>query len=119
MQKEKIKSLKRKRKKIKVRSKISGTANIPRCSVYKSLNNISAQLINDEKSETIVSFSSISLKDNKGKKKNEISFLVGEEFGKLCLSKNINEIVFDRNGFLYHGRVKSLADGIRKAGVKF
>jgi large subunit ribosomal protein L18 len=83
------------------------------------LNNISAQIISDEKSETILSFSNTSLKDVKGKNKNEISFLVGEELGKLCISKNINEIVFDRNGFLYHGRVKSLADGIRKAGVKF
>lgn len=119
MQKEKIKSLKRKRKKIKVRSKIFGTSKIPRCSVYKSLTNISAQLINDEKAETILSFSSNSLKDVKGKTKNEISFLVGEEFGKLCIAKKINKIVFDRNGFLYHGRVKSLADGIRKAGVKF
>lgn len=119
MQKEKIKSLKRKRKKIKIRSKIFGTSTIPRCSVFKSLNNISAQLVNDEKAETILSFSSVSLKDVKAKTKNEISFLVGEEFGKLCVSKNVNEIVFDRNGFLYHGRVKSLADGIRKAGVKF
>jgi len=119
MQKEKIKNLKRKRRKIKIRAQILGTPNIPRCSVYRSLNNISAQIIDDKKSETILSFSNNSLKDTKGKNKNEISFLVGEELGKLCISKKINEIVFDRNGFLYHGRVKSLADGIRKSGVKF
>ena len=91
MQKEKIKNLKRKRRKIKIRAQILGTPNIPRCSVYRSLNNISAQIIDDKKSETILSFSNNSLKDTKGKNKNEISFLVGEELGKLCISKKINE----------------------------
>ena len=119
MEKGKIKKIKRDRRRSKIRSKIFGTVDVPRCSVYKSLNNISVQLIDDNNSKTLLSFSSLNLKDIKKKTKKELAFEVGEGFGKLAVSKGFEGIIFDRNGFLYHGRVKSLADGIRKAGIKF
>ena len=114
------------RRKKSVRKNIFGTSECPRMSVFRSNLHIYAQLIDDVNGKTVLSLSSNSssvkelLKsktDLKGKK--DVAFLIGEELGKLAIGANITQIVFDRNGYLYHGRVKALADGARNAGIKF
>ena len=109
-----------KRKK-RVRSKISGTKTKPRLSVFRSNTEISAQLINDESGTTLVSYSSKDLPKTKTKvqDKVKIATLVGEELAKKAKNKKISKVVFDRGGYKYHGRVKALADGARKEGLKF
>ena len=94
---------------------------MPRLAVFRSINNISAQIINDEEGHTLVSVSSSSkdLNIDRSKKKTEQSFEVGKKLGELALKKGIKKVCFDRGGFLYHGRVKALADGARKAGLEF
>lgn len=105
------------KKKVRIRKKISGTADKPRLCVFRSSKHIYASLINDQNGETISSFSSLSVKDNfDGKKMAEH---VGVQIAKLAIEKKIEAVVFDRNGFLYHGRIKSLADGARHGGLKF
>ena len=109
--------------KSQIRKKISGTAEKPRLVVYRSLNGISAQLIDDLNGKTITSVSSISkelsakLKDVKGKtvKSKE----VGKALAEAAKGKNISNVTFDRNGYLYHGRVKALAEGAREGGLIF
>ncbi len=111
------------RAKIKIRKKISGTPEKPRLSVFRSLNNIYAQLIDDVNGNTIVSVSSLEkeaktdVKSLKGKTNK--SKLIGNLLAKKALEKNIKNVVFDRNGFRYHGRVKALADGAREGGLVF
>lgn len=105
-----------------IRKKIYGTSERPRLTVYRSLDEIYGQIIDDTAGKTLVSVSSNS-KDVKGelaaaKTKVERSALVGKMLAKKALEKNINAVVFDRNGYLYHGRVKALADGAREAGLK-
>jgi large subunit ribosomal protein L18 len=105
-----------------IRKKIFGTTERPRLTVYRSLDEIYGQIIDDTAGKTLVSVSSTS-KDVKGelasaKNKVERSALVGKLLAKKALEKNINAVVFDRNGYLYHGRVKALADGAREAGLK-
>ena len=102
--------------KARIRGKISGTAERPRMSVFRSNKAIYVQLIDDLKGHTIVAASS---KGMEGGTKTEISAKVGEEIAKKALDKGIDTVVFDRNGYLFHGRVKSLADAARKAGLKF
>lgn len=110
------KNEKRLRLKRKIRMKIAGTDTRPRLSVYRSNKFIYAQLIDDNEGKTLVSASDISIK--KGTKT-----VRAEDIGKMvaeaALAKNIKEVVFDRNGFKYTGRVKLLADAARKAGLKF
>lgn len=89
-----------------------------RISVRRSLNQIYAQIIDDSKHETVLSYSSLQLKDAAGKK-TEIAKQVGLELGKMALEKRIGDVFFDRGGYLYHGRIKALADGLREAGLKF
>lgn len=108
---------KRNRIKRRVRGKISGSSELPRLSVYKSNKEIYAQLIDDKEGKTLASASSRSLK-TKGNKV-EISAEVGKTIAEKAIAAGINNIVFDRNGFVYHGRVKALADGAREAGLKF
>ncbi len=108
----------REKRKLKIRSKISGTSEIPRLSVFKSNKFIYAQVIDDKKGVTLVEASSKKLGNSKGKTKVEKSFEVGKELAKKSLEKKIKEVVFDRNGYRYHGRVKALADGARKGGLK-
>jgi large subunit ribosomal protein L18 len=110
----KEKFLNRKRR---VSAKIKGTTKRPRLSVFKSNKEIYAQLIDDSKAATICSFSSKRVKE--GKNKTEVAALVGEGLAKEAKSKKIKEIVFDRSGYKYHGRVKALAEGARKGGLKF
>jgi len=111
------------RSKIKIRRKISGVKDKPRLTVYRSLNNIYAQLIDDSESNTLVSASSLSkelleeLKNSKGKISK--SKMVGILVAKKALEKNISQVIFDRNGYRYHGRVKAIADGAREGGLKF
>ncbi|MEW6063787.1 MAG: 50S ribosomal protein L18 [Bacillota bacterium] len=106
----------------RVRNKIVGTAQRPRLNVFRSLNNIYAQLINDETGVTVVAASTLSpeLKDQVKNGGNvEAAKAVGNLVGKLALEKGIKEVVFDRAGYLYHGRVKALAEGAREAGLDF
>ena len=112
----------RKKRHTRVRLKISGTAECPRLCVYRSLNNIYAQIIDDVKGTTLVACSTVEkevMKLVEGKSKKEAAKIVGEELAKKAVSKGIEEVVFDRGGDLYTGRVASLADGAREAGLKF
>ena len=102
--------------KYRVRNKISGTAARPRLSVFRSNKQIYVQVINDETGTTIVSASSLGL-DKMPKK--EQAAMVGEKVAKLAIEAGITEVVFDRNGYLYHGRVQEVAEGARKGGLKF
>ena len=108
---------KRNRIKRRVRGKISGSSELPRLSVYKSNKEIYAQLIDDKDGKTLASASSRSLKATGNKV--EISAQVGKAIAEKAIAAGIEKIVFDRNGFVYHGRVKSLADGAREGGLKF
>ena len=102
----------------RIRNKISGTTEIPRLSVYRSNTNIYAQIIDDSKGHTLVSASSLKI-DKKGLNKTELSKKVGEEIAKIAIEKGVDKVVFDRNGYLYHGRVKAVAEAAREAGLKF
>lgn len=116
------KNAKRKARHNRIRNKISGTALRPRLSVYKSETNIYAQLINDEIGATICQASSLekALADVlKGKTKTEQAFVVGETIAKRAIENNIKSVVFDRGGYIYTGRVKSVAEGARNAGLEF
>jgi large subunit ribosomal protein L18 len=103
-------------RKKRVRAKVSGTAKIPRLSVFRSLRGLYAQIIDDQKGKTLVS-----AKLSETKKKNDVSG--AKELGKLvakkCVAKKIEKIVFDRSGYKYHGKIKSLAEGAREGGLKF
>jgi len=112
------KELRRERIKKGIRSKISGTASRPRLSVFRSNNEIYAQLIDDLAGNTLASASSTQLKDSAGPKV-EISKSVGLALAQTAVSKGISDVVFDRGGYLYHGRIKALAEGAREGGLKF
>lgn len=106
----------------RVRKTVVGTSKRPRLNVYRSLNNIYAQIIDDEKGKTIVSASTLDKEVAemiKGKTKTEAAKIVGEVIGKRAKEKKIKEVVFDRGGYLYTGRVQAVADGARDAGLKF
>lgn len=103
------------RRTLRVRSKIG--KNGIRVSVFRSLNHIYAQVIDDNAHKTLVSCSSLELKNVKGDKK-AVAHAVGVELAQRALKENIDSAVFDRGAFLYHGRVKSLAEGIRKGGLQ-
>ncbi|MCL2809323.1 MAG: 50S ribosomal protein L18 [Treponema sp.] len=113
------KNRKRLRRKIHIRKRINGTAERPRMTVTKSNKSLSVQIIDDTKGFTLVSASSLEkdLKDIKANIKGAAQ--LGEVVGKRLLERNIKAVVFDRNGYLYHGIVKALADGTRKAGINF
>ncbi len=123
-----LKREKRYRRHRRVRARIFGTADRPRLCVFRSHNHIYAQLIDDEKSHTILSASDLELKKSKAKaktgnkrqsKKVEIAFEVGKLIAKKAQEKKIQKVVFDRGGYRYHGRVKTLAEGAREGGLKF
>lgn len=102
--------------KTRIRGKVQGTAERPRMTVFRSNKAIYVQLVDDLKGETLVSASSKGLE---GGTKTEIAAKVGEAVAGKAKEKGIETVVFDRNGYLYHGRVKSLADAARKGGLKF
>ena len=111
------------RSKIRIRKKISGTPEKPRLSIYRSLNNIYGQVIDDSTGKTLASASSLSkeiaedIKSAKGKTAR--SKLVGKLIAQKAVEQSISNVVFDRNGFKYHGRIKAFADGAREGGLKF
>ncbi|MCI7239562.1 MAG: 50S ribosomal protein L18 [Anaerococcus sp.] len=109
-------------RKKRVRAKISGTPQKPRLSVFKSNTNIYAQLIDDVNGVTLASANTLQDKVNGGEKLSanvEAAQKVGQAIAKEGLEKGIEEVVFDRNGYLYHGKVQALADAAREAGLKF
>ena len=109
----------RQRRHLRVRNRISGTAERPRLNVYRSLANIYAQVIDDVNGVTLVSASSQD-KDFKNYGGNiEAAKAIGAEVAKRALEKGINEVVFDRGGYVYHGRTAALAEAAREAGLKF
>ncbi|MCW3162072.1 50S ribosomal protein L18 [Chryseobacterium oryctis] len=110
---------KRIRIKRRVRGKISGSSELPRLSVYKSNKEIYAQLIDDKSGKTLVSASSREKGVDAKGTKTEVSVAVGKAIATKAIAAGIENIVFDRNGFVYHGRVKALADGAREGGLKF
>lgn len=115
MQKIGLLKKRRERRKMSVRKKMFGTAILPRISVYRSNKYIYAQVINDDEGKTLASASSLKLK---GSLKKENCEKVGEELAKKMKELKIKSAVFDRNGFIYTGRIKALADSIRKNGIK-
>lgn len=105
--------------KCRIRKNMSGTAEKPRMSVFRSNKQISVQIIDDVQAKTLISATSLNkdIASVKGTKSQKAA-LVGELAAKLAMEAGIKEVVFDRNGYLYHGKVKSLADGARKGGLK-
>ena len=103
----------------RVRGKISGTAECPRLNVFRSTKNIYAQIIDDVKGVTLVAASSLDKEFNGNGGNKEAARKVGELIAKRAAEKGISQVVFDRGGYLYHGRVKALAEGAREGGLKF
>ncbi len=103
----------------RVRGKIFGTAQKPRLCVFRSLKNIYAQVIDDENGKTLASASSLDKEFNQYGGNKEAAKLVGQAVAKAALDKGITEVVFDRGGYIFHGRVQELAEGAREAGLKF
>lgn len=106
----------------RVRRKVNGTTERPRLSVFRSLNHIYAQVIDDANGVTVASASTLDADVKaliEGKSKSEQAKIVGETVAKRAIEKNITEVVFDRGGYIYIGRVQALADGAREAGLKF
>lgn len=113
------KDRKRLKRKVHIRKRIAGTAEKPRMSVFKSNRSLYVQVIDDGVGTTLASASTLE-KDLKDIKRDvEGGAKLGEIMGKRLLEKNIKTVVFDRNGYLYHGIVKAIADGARKAGIQF
>lgn len=104
------------KRKIRVRSKISGTAEKPRMTVFRSNKFIYSQVIDDVKGKTLASVSDAGVK---GKNKVEKSFEAGKKLAEIAIKAGVKAVVFDRGSYKYHGRVKALADGAREGGLKF
>jgi len=113
----------RQRAKMKIRKKISGTTQRPRLTIYRSLNHIYAQLVDDSTGKTLTSASTLSkeIKSELDSAKSKIdkSKVVGTLIAKKAAEKNVSDVVFDRSGYRYHGRVKAIADGAREGGLIF
>lgn len=112
------KNVSRLRRHARVRAKISGTAETPRLCVYRSNKNIEAQIIDDVKGVTLASSSSMTLKLENGSNV-EAAAAVGKDIAEKAMAKKVTKVVFDRSGYVYHGRVKALAEAAREAGLKF
>jgi large subunit ribosomal protein L18 len=112
------KVLRRKSIRKRIRKSIRGTAECPRLSVFRSNKQIYAQIIDDVNGTTLAAASSRDIKEEAGKK-SEIAGKVGTMLAEKAVATGINTVVFDRGGYLYHGRIKSLAEGARNAGLKF
>ena len=102
----------------RIRRKLAGTGERPRLNVYRSLNHIYAQVIDDQKGETLVSASTLSLKLKTGGNVASAK-QIGKAVADLAVKQGIKKVVFDRGGYLYHGRIKALADAAREAGLEF
>ncbi|MDR0308339.1 MAG: 50S ribosomal protein L18 [Coriobacteriales bacterium] len=122
MDKLKTKAFALKRRQRRIRGKIRGTVEIPRLRVTRSNNNIYAQVIDDVAGKTLVAASSLDAEFKQQDKRGSTvdgATVVGELVGKRAKDANIESVVFDRGGYIYHGRIKALADGAREAGLKF
>ena len=112
----------RERRKLRVRNKVSGTTERPRLTVFRSLSHIYAQVVNDVDGKTIAHASTLS-KDVKAQAsdvaKKEAAKLVGKAIAAQLKAKGVTKVVFDRNGYMYHGRIQALADGAREGGLEF
>ena len=115
----KNKKEKRATRKLRFKSKILGMSTRPRLSVFRSNVHIYGQIVDDEKGTTLVSVSDLKLNKNSKITKTQMAEQVGEEIAKKAIAKKIKKVTFDRNGFVYHGRIKALADGARKGGLEF
>jgi large subunit ribosomal protein L18 len=113
------KDRKRFKRKVHIRRMISGTAERPRMTVTRSSRSISIQIIDDAKGHTLASASTLEKELRSIKANTAGAAQLGEVMGRRLLEKNIKSVVFDRNGYLYHGLIKALADGTRKAGIQF
>jgi large subunit ribosomal protein L18 len=112
----------RQRRHVRVRSKVKGTASAPRLCVFRSLNHIYAQVIDDTQGQTLAAASTLDSEvksELEGKNKTGRSEVVGTLIAKRAMSKGVERVAFDRGGFKYHGRVKALAEAARKEGLKF
>jgi large subunit ribosomal protein L18 len=107
----------RRKNKVRIRKNLSGSAERPRLSVFKSGRHIYAQIVDDSAGKTLVAASSLDTK-TKGKK-SEVAKAIGEAIAKKALEKKIKAVVFDRSGYVYHGRVKAVAEGAREGGLSF
>lgn len=108
---------KRLKNKARIRKKVGGTTERPRLSVFRSGRHVYAQIIDDVKGLTLASYSSLAAKSKSNNV--EVAKTVGQEVAKMALSKNIKNVVFDRGGYVFHGRIKAIADGAREAGLNF
>lgn len=115
----KIKNPRRYRRHRRIRAKISGTAKVPRLSVFRSSKYIYAQLVDDVNGRTLISASDKESKKKKGQKKADRAKEVGKIIAKKAKERKIEKVIFDRGGYQYHGRVKELAEGAREGGLKF
>ena len=113
------KDRKRFKRKVHIRKRLSGTAERPRMTVFKSNRSLSIQIVDDTKGHTLASASTLEKELRSIKATVAGAGQLGEVMGKRLLEKDIKAVVFDRNGYLYHGLVKAMADGARKAGVQF
>jgi len=110
------------RRKRRIRGRVEGTPQRPRLTVFRSLKHIYAQVVDDGAKKTLAQVSTLSkdLREGvKGMKKSDAAKAVGALVAKICLEQKVDKVVFDRNGYLFHGRIKALADGARAAGLKF
>lgn len=117
--KSETKNQKRKNRHKRVRAKIAGTAKVPRFCVFRSLNHIYAQLIDDQSNKVLLSISDYKIKGSRKSGKKDLAFGVGRAIAQAAKELKIEKVVFDRGGFVYHGRVKAVADGAREGGLKF
>jgi large subunit ribosomal protein L18 len=108
----------RKRIHVRIREKLAGTSERPRLNVYRSLNHIYAQIIDDQNGVTLASASSLQLKLKTGGNVASAKE-IGKAIAERAIEKGVKKVVFDRGGFLYHGRIKALADAAREAGLEF
>lgn len=115
----KDKNRKKTRRIARVRARVSGTITKPRLAVFRSHQNIYAQIIDDDNGKTLVAISSLKMAAKNKSKKVDIAGMLGEELAKKALAKNIKTVVFDRRAYKFHGRVASLANGARKGGLIF
>jgi large subunit ribosomal protein L18 len=112
-----VRTIARLTKKIRIRKTVKGTEERPRLCVFRSGKHMYAQIINDVTGNTLATSSSLGLKTDKSGK--DLAKAIGIEVAKLATSKNIKNVVFDRNGYIYHGRVQALAEGAREGGLNF
>lgn len=118
MLKQILRNQERRKRARRVRAKVSGTAERPRLSVFRSLRNLTVQVIDDISGKTVLA---VSIRDLGKDAKNivESATLLGKKVGEKCLAAGIQTVVFDRSGYRYHGKVKAVADGAREAGLRF